>query len=74
VSRSEIFGRAEHVREGYRSRFRAQSDAVSTLAGRLGWSYLAHRTDHRPETVLIALYADLAGLSFRDGGTQASTR
>ncbi|MGH6878122.1 MAG: DUF58 domain-containing protein [Rhizomicrobium sp.] len=59
---NEIFGRAESVREDYRRRFRAQADSVSELARRLGWSYLAHRTDHRPEMALIALYANLGGM------------
>ena len=54
-------GRAETVRDAYRKRFRAHQDAVAELARRLGWSCLIHRTDHRPETTLFALYVDLAG-------------
>jgi uncharacterized protein (DUF58 family) len=57
----ELFGRAEAVQQPYRARFKAHGEAVSTLARRLGWSYLAHRTDKRPETALVALYADLGG-------------
>jgi uncharacterized protein (DUF58 family) len=55
----EIFGRAEHARDEYRRRFAAQSEAVRLLARRLGWSFLAHRTDARPETALIALHAQI---------------
>lgn len=62
---SEIFGRAESVRDAYRKRFRAHQEAVADLARRLGWSCLAHRTDRRPETALIALYVDLGGPNAR---------
>ncbi len=64
---SQIFGRAEAVRGPYRARFRAHGEAVSAIARRLAWSYVAHRTDRRPEIALIALYADI-------GGTQAKLR
>lgn len=62
---SEIFGRAETVRDAYRMRFRAHQEAVADLARRLGWTCLVHRTDRRPETALIALYADLGGSNAR---------
>jgi uncharacterized protein (DUF58 family) len=55
----EIFGRAETARESYRRRFDAQSGAVGALARKFGWSFLLHRTDERPETALIALYAQI---------------
>lgn len=60
-SDSELFGRAETVQEAYRARFRAHCEEVRGLARKLGWNYLAHRTDHRPETALIALYAEMGG-------------
>jgi len=60
-SESQIFGRAESVRSSYRARFRAHGEAVSAIARRLSWSYVAHRTDKRPEIALIALYADIGG-------------
>jgi len=58
---SEIFGRAETVRDAYQKRFRAHQEAVAELARRLGWTCLIHRTDKRPETALISLFMDLAG-------------
>ena len=58
---SEIFGRAENLQGAYRARFRAHAETLRDLSRRLGWSYLAHRTDKRPETALIALFADLGG-------------
>jgi uncharacterized protein (DUF58 family) len=57
----EIFGRAESVRGEYRARFKAHSQNISDLARRLGFFYLTHRTDHRPELALVALYAALGG-------------
>ena len=45
---SEIFGRAETVREDYRRRFLAHQAElpIAALARRLGWTCLVHRTDH----------------------------
>jgi uncharacterized protein (DUF58 family) len=57
----ETLGRAESVATAYRARFRAHAEALAMLAGKLGWSYLAHRTDRPPQTVLIALYAEMSG-------------
>ncbi len=58
---SETIGRAETVAGAYRARFKAHAETLGALARRLGWSYIAHRTDKRPETALIALYADMSG-------------
>lgn len=60
-AQSETLGRAESVHDAYRARFRAHAQALSVFARRLGWSYLAHRTDKRPELALVALYTDLGG-------------
>jgi uncharacterized protein (DUF58 family) len=57
----EIFGRAESVRGEYRARFKAHSDTIYDLARRLGFLSLTHRTDHRPEIALVALYSALGG-------------
>jgi uncharacterized protein (DUF58 family) len=58
---TETLGRAENVRGAYRARFRAHGETLGALARRLGWGYLAHRTDKRPETALVALYTGLSG-------------
>jgi uncharacterized protein (DUF58 family) len=55
------FGRAEAVRNAYRARFRSHCEAIRTIAHRLGWSHGVHRTDHRPEIALIALYTEVGG-------------
>jgi len=68
---SELLGRAESVRDAYCRRFQAQAEQVSVLARRLGWNYLAHRTDQRPETALVALYATLGGVPANNIGMQA---
>jgi uncharacterized protein (DUF58 family) len=61
IHETETLGRAENVQAAYRARFRAHGETLSTLARRLGWGYLAHRTDKRPETALVALYTGLSG-------------
>ncbi|HXC54812.1 MAG TPA: DUF58 domain-containing protein [Rhizomicrobium sp.] len=58
---SETIGRAETVAGAYRLRFKAHAEIVGALARKLGWSYIAHRTDKPPQTALTALYADMSG-------------
>jgi len=57
----ETIGRAEAISAAYRLRFKAHAEALGALARRLGWSYIAHRTDRSPQTALTALYADMSG-------------
>lgn len=57
----ETLGRAESVAPAYRARFKAHAETVALLAGKLGWSTLAHRTDKAPQTALVALYAEMSG-------------
>lgn len=58
----EILGRAETARGAYQARFGAHCESVRALARRMGWTILRHRTDKRPETALVALYANLGGV------------
>jgi uncharacterized protein (DUF58 family) len=58
---TETLGRAETVAAAYRARFKAHAETVALLASKLGWNYLAHRTDRSPQTALIALYASMIG-------------
>jgi len=60
-SLNETLGRAESVGDAYRARFRAHTEAVASIARKLNWGYLAHRTDRSPQTALIGLYADMSG-------------
>ena len=59
---SEIFGRAEKLQTAYRARFRAHGEMIAAAAARLGWTSTVHRTDHTPQTALIALYAAIGGM------------
>lgn len=58
---NETLGRAESVAGAYRARFKAHSEAVAQMARKLGWNYLAHRTDRPAQIALVALFADLSG-------------
>jgi uncharacterized protein (DUF58 family) len=58
---NRTLGRAESVAGEYRARFKAHAETVALLARKLGWNYMAHRTDKPPQTALVALYADLSG-------------
>ncbi len=54
---SALFGRAESVGQEYRDRFTAHGEKIARAATRLGWTITVHRTDHAPQTALIALHA-----------------
>jgi uncharacterized protein (DUF58 family) len=54
---SALFGRVESVSKDYRARFAAHGEKMARAAMALGWSITAHRTDHPPQTALIALHA-----------------
>ena len=55
-----LIGRVEAVRAEYRARLAARRESLAALARRAGWTFLAHRTDRRPETALLALYIALS--------------
>jgi uncharacterized protein (DUF58 family) len=57
----EIFGRAERIRAAYRARFTAHGERIAQAAARLGWTCTVHRTDHAPQSSLIALHAAIGG-------------
>ena len=54
-----LIPRVESIRDAYRARLAAQLDGVRGLATASGWSSGLHRTDHGPESALLALYAAL---------------
>ncbi len=56
-----VFGRAEALGPAYRKKYAAHRAAVSDIAGRYGWRFIAHRTDRPAHLALLALYAALAG-------------
>jgi uncharacterized protein (DUF58 family) len=57
----EIFGRAERIRTSYRARFTAHGERIAEAAMKLGWTSTVHRTDHAPQSSLIALHAAIGG-------------
>jgi len=48
------------VREDFRREIENHKSGLQALARSLGWSFMTHRTDHSPETVLLALYLNLS--------------
>ena len=61
VHETEIFGRAQNVRNSYRARYATHAEALGRATRRLGWSFLRHRTDKPPQSALIALYSAIGG-------------
>ena len=55
-----LLPRVEAVRDLYAERLALHRAALGDLAQGLGWSFATHRTDHRPETALLALWQALA--------------
>jgi uncharacterized protein (DUF58 family) len=52
--------RAEDLRAAYRDRLAAQRHRLAAMCSASGFRIAHHRTDHPPETALLALYAALA--------------
>lgn len=53
--------RVEGLRGAYAARLAAQQHSLARIAAGVGWGYSLHRTDHPPETALLALYLALSG-------------
>ncbi len=57
---SLLVSRVESLREAYLARLAARKGALKELALKTGGTYALHRTDHSPQTALLALYEALA--------------
>jgi uncharacterized protein (DUF58 family) len=57
---SWLISRVGPIRPAYAERLQIHREGLQTIAQSAGWSYLYHRTDHSPESALLALYAALA--------------
>jgi len=57
--------RVEAVRQEYRDLFEAHVAGLGDIARQVGWNFLSHRTDHPPETAVLALYQALAKPGYR---------
>jgi uncharacterized protein (DUF58 family) len=55
-----IVPRVEGVREGYAEALSNQLHGLADLCTTAGWTFGTHRTDHPPETALLALYSAMA--------------
>jgi uncharacterized protein (DUF58 family) len=55
-----VVSRAEQYREAYQARLAALRDHLRTVSGRIGWTFLLHRTDRPATEPLLALHARLA--------------
>lgn len=55
-----LLPRVEAVRDLYAERLALHRAALGDLAAGLGWGFATHRTDHRPEAALLALWQALA--------------
>lgn len=56
-----LFGRVQAVRPAYHAAFARHQAGLRELARTAGWTMLTHRTDHAPQTALLALYLALGG-------------
>lgn len=57
-----VFGQTGSLAKAYKAKFGAHRDALKTIAGKTGWTFLAHRTDKAPQTALLALFTALADM------------
>ncbi len=55
-----LIPRVENVRTAYAERLLAQQEGLATIARAAGFGFSIHRTDHPPETALLALYTALS--------------
>jgi len=57
-----VAGRAENIAADYRRAWHARRDSLSQGVRRMGWSFLAHRTDRLASEALAATHAHLSGI------------
>jgi uncharacterized protein (DUF58 family) len=60
TSESTLIPRVESVRDQYARRLAAQQHGLAAICNTAGWRFAVHRTDHPPESALLALYTSLA--------------
>lgn len=56
-----VSGRAEGIREQYRTAYLARRDSLGEGLRRLGWSFVPHRTDQLASQALVAVHMYLSG-------------
>ncbi|MBI3710178.1 MAG: DUF58 domain-containing protein [Proteobacteria bacterium] len=55
-----LIPRVETVRDDYRTLITDHIGGLGDIARAVGWTFMTHRTDHPPETALLALYLALS--------------
>lgn len=65
--RHMLVPRVEGVRDAYAARLAEQQDGIASICAAAGWGFSVHRTDHLPETALLALYTALSPAVGRRG-------
>jgi uncharacterized protein (DUF58 family) len=55
-----LIGRVEEVRDDYHAAVAAHVEGLAGLARATDWTFATHRTDHPPETPLLALFVALS--------------
>ena len=67
-----VSGRAEGIREEYRTAYLARRDALGEALRRQGWSFVPHRTDQLASQALVAVHMYLSGMA--PGSERGSSR
>ncbi|MGF0538753.1 DUF58 domain-containing protein [Agrobacterium sp. ES01] len=67
-----VSGRAESIREEYRTAYLARRDALGEALRRQGWSFVPHRTDQLASQALVAVHMYLSGMA--PGSERGSSR
>jgi uncharacterized protein (DUF58 family) len=65
--RHMLVPRVEGVRDAYAARLAEQQNGIAAICAATGWGFSIHRTDHPPETALLALYTALSPTVGRRG-------
>jgi uncharacterized protein (DUF58 family) len=69
---ARVIGRAQGLRDVYRTRFEAHRAELARIAQRFGWSFQPHRTDRPAESAVLALYRRMSEDHRRGPGRRGS--
>jgi uncharacterized protein (DUF58 family) len=58
--RHMLVPRVEGVRDAYAARLLEQQTGIAAICAAAGWGFSIHRSDHSPESALLALYSALS--------------
>ena len=69
---ARVIGRAQGLRDVYRTRFEAHRTELARIAQRFGWSFQAHRTDRPAASAVLGLYRRMSEDHRRGPGRRGS--